>query len=73
METKVEYGCVIVVKPTEIRASMTPELKRLMKALAGLRNTGREWTMSECVSEAIYDWIKKPENQELIKKHHLLD
>lgn len=73
MESSVKYGGVIVVKPTEIRVSMTFELKRLIKALAGLRNTGRDWTMGECVTEAIEDWIQKPENQELIKKHSLPD
>ena len=73
METSVKYGGVIVQKPTEIRVSMSFELKRLIKALAGLRNTGRDWTMCECVTEAIEDWIKKPENQELIKKHSLPD
>ena len=73
MEPVGRYGGVIVVKPTEIRVSMSFELKRLIKALAGLRNTGRDWTMGECVTEAIEDWIKKPENQELIRKHSLPD
>jgi len=71
METVAKYGGVIVVKPTEIRVSVTSDLKRLVKALAGLKNTGRDWTMSDCVNEAIEDWLQKPENQELIKKHSL--
>lgn len=60
-----------VAKPSEIRAYVRPELKRLLKALAGLKNTGKDWTMSDCVTEAIEDWLLKPENQELIARHNL--
>jgi hypothetical protein len=61
----------IVAKPSEIRAYVRPELKRLLKAVSGLKNTGKDWTISDCVVEAIEDWLKKPENQELIKRHNL--
>jgi hypothetical protein len=60
-----------VAKPSEIRAYVRPELKRLLKAVAGLKNTGKDWTISDCVVEAIEDWLKKPENQELIQRHNL--
>ncbi len=61
----------VVAKPSEIRAYVRPELKRLVKAIAGLKNTGRDWTISDCVNEALEDWLKKPENQDLIKRHNL--
>jgi hypothetical protein len=62
---------ITVAKPSEIRAYVRPNLKRLIKAMAGLKNTGRDWTISDCVVEALEDWIQKPENQELIKQHNL--
>jgi hypothetical protein len=62
---------VAVAKPSEIRAYVKPEVKRLVKAVAGLKNTGRDWTISDCVNEAIEDWLQKPENQELIQEHRL--
>jgi len=32
---------------------------------------GRDWTISDCVVEALEDWLKKPENQALIGKYRL--
>lgn len=55
----------------EIRAYVSPDLKRKIKAIAGLKNSGRDWTMSDIVSEALEDWLQKPENAELIKRHQL--
>ena len=71
METTGKYNGVIVVKPSEIRAYVKPEMKRTIKAIAGLKNSGRDWTMSDCVVDALERWLELPENQELIKKHSL--
>lgn len=71
METVGRYSGVIVAKPSEIRAYVKPELKRTIKAIAGLKNSGRDWTISDCVVEALEKWLELPENQELIKKHRL--
>ena len=71
METTDKYNGVIVVKPSEIRAYVKPEMKRTIKAIAGLKNSGRDWTMSDCVVDALERWLELPENQELIKKHSL--
>ena len=71
METTGKYNGVIVVKPSEIRAYVKPEMKRTIKAIAGLKNSGRDWTMSDCVVDALEKWLELPENQELIKKHSL--
>jgi|GEM_PF-2192960 len=71
MEPVGKYGGVIVVKPSEIRAYVKPELKRTIKAIAGLKNSDRDWTISDCVVDALEKWLELPENQELIKKHRL--
>lgn len=60
-----------VAKREEIRAYVEPELKRTIKAIAGLKNGGRDWSISDVVSEALEDWLKKPENAEIIKRHKL--
>ena len=65
------YAGVTVAKPTEIRAYVRPELKRMVKAIAGLKNSNRDWTISDCVVEALEDWLQKPEIQEIIKRHRL--
>lgn len=59
-----------VAKGTEIRAYVPVELKRLIKAIAGVKNTNRDWTISDIVEEALREWLKKPENQELIQRHN---
>jgi hypothetical protein len=60
-----------VAKREEIRAYVEPELKRTIKAIAGLKNSGRDWSISDVVTEALEDWLKKPENAELVKRHKL--
>jgi len=62
---------VILAKPSEVRAYVRPELKRLIKALAGLKNSGKDWTISDCVVDALEKWLELPEQQELIKRHNL--
>jgi hypothetical protein len=63
----------LVSKSSEIRASVPIETKRLIKAIAGLKNSGKDWTLSDCVNEALQEWLEKPENQDLIKRHNLQD
>ncbi|MBW4422254.1 MAG: hypothetical protein KME13_24070 [Myxacorys californica WJT36-NPBG1] len=55
----------------EIRAYPPKVLKQLVKAIAGLKNGGRDWTISDITTEALVDWLKKPENLELIQHHNL--
>ena len=40
---------------------------RLIKVLAEIKQT----SLSDILAEALKDWLSKPENQELIKKHNL--
>ena len=61
-----------VAKNTEeLRAYVAPDLKRRIKAIVGLKNSGRDWTMSDIVAESLEDWLTKPENLALTKKHKL--
>ena len=55
----------------EIRAYVSLDLKRRIKAIVGLKNSGRDWTMSDIVAEALEDWLQKPENLALTKRHKL--
>jgi hypothetical protein len=65
---------VDVAKNTdEIRAYPPKVLKQLVKAIAGLKNGGRDWTISDITTEALVEWLHKPENLELIERHNLKD
>jgi hypothetical protein len=71
METVRTYLGLDSVAKSEIRVSVPSDLKRLVKSLAGLKNSGRDWTLSDCVIEALELWLNQPEQQELIKRHNL--
>jgi hypothetical protein len=60
-----------VSKTVEVRAYVRPNLRRLLKAIAGLKNSGKDWTVSDCIAVALFDWLLKPENQALINEHNL--
>jgi hypothetical protein len=55
----------------EIRAYPPKVLKQLVKAIAGLKNGGRDWTISDITTEALVEWLHKSENLELIERHNL--
>ena len=57
----------------EFRVYIPGKLKRKIKAIAGLKNGGRDWSMSDIATEALEDWLNKPENVELAKRHKLDD
>lgn len=54
----------------EIRAYVPSELRRLLRSVLTLR-IDRDWTISDALTEAIRDWLNKPENREVIEKHRL--
>lgn len=56
----------------EIRGYVPSELRRLLKAVVALK-TDKDWNVSDALTEAVGDWLDKPENRELIKKHRLKD
>ncbi|MCC5667261.1 hypothetical protein LC653_26085 [Nostoc sp. CHAB 5784] len=51
----------------ELRGYVSPELNRLFRAVIALKDKN----LSDTIAEALEDWLNKPENQELIKKHNL--
>ncbi len=53
----------------EIRGYIPVKLTRLVKIIAAIRDE----SISDTLTEAIQDWLNKPKNQELIKKHNLKD
>lgn len=57
-------------KKEEIRGYVPSELRRLLRAVVSLR-MDKDWTLSDAITEAIADWLAKPENQEIIEKHRL--
>ncbi|MBN4004833.1 hypothetical protein [Nostoc sp. LPT] len=50
----------------ELRGYVSPELNRLFRAVVV-----KDKNLSDRIAEALEDWLNKPENQELIKKHNL--
>lgn len=57
----------------EFRRYVPDDLNRLVRALSALKNGGRDWSLSDVLTEALQDWVSKPENQALIEKHNLED
>ncbi|RCJ40569.1 hypothetical protein A6770_37930 [Nostoc minutum NIES-26] len=51
----------------ELRGYLSPELNRLFRAVVALKDKN----LSDTIAEAIEDWLNKPENQEIIKRHNL--
>jgi hypothetical protein len=59
-------------KPVQFRAQLPPDLDLMIRAIAPLKNSGKDWTLSDIVVEALIQWLKQPENQRLIEQHNLL-
>lgn len=60
------------VKPVQFRAQVPRDVDFLVRALVPLKNTGKDWTLSDVATEALADWLRKPENKQLIEEHNLL-
>ena len=60
-----------VAKKKEFRGYITQDLDRLVRALAAIKNGGRDWSISDVLQDALETWVKLPDNQELIEKHNL--
>ena len=59
-------------KPVQFRAQIPRDVDFLVRALVPLKNTGKDWTLSDVATEALADWLKKAENRQLIEEHNLL-
>jgi hypothetical protein len=51
----------------EWRVYLTPELDLLVRTIATLKDQ----TLSSITQEALEDWAKKPEQQEIVDRHNL--
>lgn len=58
-------------KKKEIRVYIPNDMDRLIRALSVLKNGDKDWSLSAITEEAFSEWLQKPENQALIKKHRL--
>jgi hypothetical protein len=56
-----------MVEKKELRGYVPNDINRLFRAVVALKDTN----LSDALTEAVEDWLKKPENQALIKKHNL--
>ncbi|NJL22995.1 MAG: hypothetical protein HC895_22700 [Leptolyngbyaceae cyanobacterium SM1_3_5] len=55
----------------EFRGYVPAELNKLIRAVTALKNGDRDWSLSDVLTEALQEWLEKPENQALIEKHNL--
>jgi excinuclease UvrABC nuclease subunit len=51
----------------EITGYVSNHLKKTFRVVAALKNS----SLSDAIAEAVNDWLSKPENKEIIKKHNL--
>jgi hypothetical protein len=63
----------LMAKQVQFRAQVPPYVDFVVRAIAPLKNSGQDWSLGDIAHEALTDWLKKPENQALIKKHNLLE
>jgi hypothetical protein len=58
-------------KSTSIRAQIPSDVDFLIRAIAPLLNSNKDWSVSDIVSVALQEWLNKPEIQEIIDQHNL--
>lgn len=60
-------------KNVQFRAQVPVDVDFLIRAILPFKNSGKDWTISDIVVEALVEWLHKPENRELIEAHNLLE
>ena len=60
-------------KTVQFRAQLPQDIDFLVRAIAPFKDAGRDWTLSDIVVEALTEWLRKPENRELIEVHNILE
>ncbi|MBD1997296.1 hypothetical protein H6F88_30080 [Oculatella sp. FACHB-28] len=58
-------------KPRLFRAYIPPRIDFLIRAIVPLKNSGKDWNLSDVLTEALEDWLNKAENRALIERHNL--
>ncbi len=59
-------------KPLQFRAQVPRDVDFLIRAITPLKNSGQDWSISDVTTEALRDWLQKPENKRLVDDHNLL-
>jgi hypothetical protein len=60
-------------KSVQFRAQVPMSIDFLIRALVPLKNAGKDWTIGDIATEALTEWLLKPENRELVERHSLLE
>jgi hypothetical protein len=60
-------------KNVQFRAQVPVDIDFLIRAILPFKNAGKDWTISDIVVEAFVEWLRKPENRELVEAHNLLN
>ena len=60
-------------KNVQFRAQVPVDVDFLIRAISPFKNSGKDWTVSDIVVESLIEWLRKPENRELVEAHNLLD
>jgi D-alanyl-D-alanine dipeptidase len=60
-------------KNVQFRGQVPPDVDFLIRAIAPLKNSGKDWSVSDVLTEALVDWLRKPENQALVERHNLME
>lgn len=55
----------------EFRGYIPRDMDKLVRAIAGLKNGNKDWTLSDVMEEAFSVWLEQPDQQKLIKDHNL--
>jgi hypothetical protein len=56
----------------QLRAQVPQEVDTLAKAIAPFKNTGKDWTVGDVVTEALIHWFNEPVNRQIVDDHNLL-
>lgn len=59
-------------KNVQFRAQVPVDVDFLIRAISPFKNSGKDWTVSDIVVESLIEWLRKPENRELVEAHNLL-
>jgi hypothetical protein len=60
-------------KTVQFRAQVPQDIDFLVRAIMPFKNSGKDWSLSDIVVEALTEWLQKPENRELVESHNLLE
>lgn len=67
MEQICDYAMRLMSKKVMFRGQVDEELDQKVRAVVVLRRL----SLSEITQQALEEWLRQPENQEIIEKHNL--